>query len=123
MAHRSLPPFGQVRTMPRMVPSIAARFQAEIDRVRELLRGSGVRLAYLFGSVSREQERADSDLDLAVLLDEGLPPERRGEIRLRLTTELIGLIHTDDVDVVILNDAPPLLADRVVRTGRLVFGE
>ncbi len=106
-----------------MTASIAARFDAELTRIRELLRDAGAVLAYLFGSVARGQERADSDLDLAVLLDERIPEKRRGEIRLHLTTELVGLTHTNDVDVVILNEAPPLLADRVVRTGKLILGE
>jgi hypothetical protein len=36
-------------------------------------------------------------------------------------SELGAALHRSDVDVVVLNDASPLLAHRVLSTGRLVF--
>ena len=41
--------------------------------------------------------------------------------RLDLMTELGSALHRPDVDVVILNEAPPLLAHRVLSKGQLVF--
>jgi predicted nucleotidyltransferase len=107
---------------PCMNESIAARFESGIEEIRAVLASHGVVLGYLFGSVARRLERADSDLDVAVLLDEEIPRARYGRIRVSLTTELVGLTHTNDVDVVILNQAPPLLAFRVLSTGRLFMG-
>lgn len=40
-----------------------------------------------------------------------------------LNTEIIGLTHMDDVDVVILDTAPPPPAFEVFSTGRLLYGE
>lgn len=51
-----------------------------------------------------------------------VPPERYFDVTVDLNTEIIGLTHTDDVDVVILNTAPPLLAFEVISTGRLLHG-
>lgn len=106
-----------------MKPTVAERFDARLDEIRELLTDSGVVLAYLFGSAARGSEREDSDLDVAVLLSSSVRRARYGEIQLGLTTELVGLTHTNDVDVVLLNDAPPLLAFNIVARGRLFLGE
>ena len=91
-----------------MNDSIADRFNTQVGAIRKLLAENGAVLGYLFGSTARNQERADSDLDVAVLLERRIPEAEQGAIRLQLTTELVGLTHTNDVDVVILNSAPPL---------------
>lgn len=80
--------------------TIAARFEASIDAVRAELAQAGVSLAYLFGSVAQGRERPDSDLDVAVLFADDVPRERYGDLRVHLLTELVGLTHTDDVDLV-----------------------
>ncbi len=105
-----------------MKQTVASRFEAARESIRSLLREHSAVLAYLFGSAARQEERADSDLDVAVFLDRAVPRDDYGEVRLRLTTELIGLTHTNDVDVVLLNEAPPLLAFEIVSKGKQFFG-
>jgi len=73
--------------------------------------------AYLFGSVARGEARAGSDLDIAVFVDRSRCPESPFGYRAALTTDLMSGLGTDGVDVVILNDAPPLLYHRVLRDG------
>ncbi len=80
-----------------------------------------VRLAYLFGSHGRGTANALSDVDLAILLDERLSLAEQGQAHVRLMGDLMGLLHRDDVDLVILNRAPLLLRHRVLRDGNLVF--
>jgi len=41
--------------------------------------------------------------------------------RLKLMADLGSALHRSDVDVVILNEAPPLLAHRVLSQGKLIF--
>jgi predicted nucleotidyltransferase len=101
---------------------IASSLESNREAVRTLLEGAGVKLAYVFGSAVRGNERGDSDLDIAILLGRSVPRERYGEIRLHLLTELVGMTHVNDIDLVILNDAPPLLAHQVITTGRLILG-
>ena len=105
-----------------MESSIARRFEDNLEAIRSSLEAAGAVLGYLFGSAARNLERADSDLDVAILLDGKVPEEQYGDLRLRLLTELVGLTHTNDVDLVILNVAPPLLAFQVVSGGRLFMG-
>ena len=80
-----------------------------------------VQAAYVFGSVATGRARADSDIDIAVLLARRLPPARTLSYRLKLMADLGAALRRSDVEVVILNDAPPLLAHRVLSKGKLVY--
>jgi predicted nucleotidyltransferase len=80
-----------------------------------------IRAAYIFGSAATGRPRPDSDLDVAVLLARPLTQRRSLAYRLKLMTELGAALHRSDVDVVILNDASPLLAQRVLSKGKLLF--
>ncbi len=77
--------------------------------------------AYIFGSAITGRMRADSDIDVAVLLNDRIPARRRFDYRLTLIADLGSALRRSDVDVVILNEAPPLLAHRVLSKGRLIF--
>ncbi len=82
----------------------------------------GVVSAYLFGSVARDADHLESDVDVAVLLDRTLHPHarQRSELCVSLTSELIHALERNDVDVVVLNDAPPELGRRIVTEGERV---
>jgi predicted nucleotidyltransferase len=84
-------------------------------------RGRKVAFAYLFGSQTTGRVGPLSDIDIAVGFDESVASEERFALRLQVQGELGDLFKTDNVDVVVLNDAPPLLAHRVVKEGRLLF--
>jgi predicted nucleotidyltransferase len=87
------------------------------------LGASGVISAYLFGSHAQGSPHRESDVDVAVVLDHGVHstrPSRFAE-RVRLASELIGALRVNAVDLVVLNDAPPLLARRVLNEGRQVY--
>ncbi len=75
-------------------------------------------LVYLFGSLARGQETSLSDVDIAVLLDD-LPDDLLG-FTLRLMDEL-SVILGDRVDLVFLNEAPPLLRHQVIKHGRVIY--
>lgn len=80
-----------------------------------------VAAAYVFGSVATGRARKDSDVDVAVLLGRPLSASRALSYRLKLMADLGSALHRSDVDLVLLNDASPLLAHRVLSKGRLVF--
>ena len=96
------------------------------DRLRRYFRETrlpGLVSAYLFGSHAAGRAHRESDVDVGVCLDRRVLPERaaRFELRVRLTSDLIHAVRCNDVDVVVLNDAPPLLARHVLRRGLRVF--
>ena len=86
----------------------------------EQFRGEGLVSAYLFGSHAEGRAHRESDLDVAVLLDRrALPGSReRFEAGLRLSSRLQDALATRDIDLVVLNDAPPGLGRHVVSRGR-----
>jgi predicted nucleotidyltransferase len=87
---------------------------------RSVARRPEIQAAYIFGSVAQSRARPDSDIDIAVLLAKVIPAGRALGYRLRLAADLGAALHRSDVQLVILNDAPPLLAHRVLSQGVLV---
>jgi|GEM_PF-341518 len=76
---------------------------------------------YLFGSYAEGKQVSGSDVDLAVLLDVDFPSTRYFEKKLELLSILTSLLKTDEVDLVILNQAPPFLSYRILSRGRLIY--
>ena len=78
--------------------------------------------AYLFGSYSAGRPHRESDVDLGVLLHHSQYPTARERFDTGL--KLVGQLQAalgHEVDLVILNDAPPMLARRIVTAGIRVF--
>jgi predicted nucleotidyltransferase len=65
--------------------------------------------------------RPDSDIDIAVLVGRRISNARALNYRLKLASALGAALGRSDVQLVILNEAPPLLAHRVLSRGTLVF--
>jgi predicted nucleotidyltransferase len=80
---------------------------------------AGVDSAYLFGGHAAGRAHRESDIDVAVLLSWEHHPDRRSRFdrRLRLAADLIGHLHRNDVDLLVLNDVPPLLGRRIIYEG------
>lgn len=76
-----------------------------------------VKFAYLFGSRARGGAGPLSDVDLAVFLDRRLSCF---EWRLRLMEQLAQALETERFDLVVLNDASPLLRYEVIRGGDVI---
>lgn len=83
----------------------------------------GVVAAYLFGSAARGTTHRESDVDIGVLLDRTVYPTRleRSATRVRIGSELVAALGSNDVDLVMLNDVPPGLATRIVLDGTLLM--
>lgn len=98
--------------------------EALAETIRKLLTeraGDEVVSAFLFGSWAEGRAHRESDVDIGVLLKWELDKRERFEVRLRLTSELIAALHLNEVDVVVLNDAPPLFGRRIVNDGKRIF--
>lgn len=72
--------------------------------------------AYVFGSTATGLAQAHSDIDIAVYLRDR-PPASAFGYGADLAAALMRELGSNAVDVVILNEAPPLLYHRVLRTG------
>ncbi|MEE4273261.1 MAG: nucleotidyltransferase domain-containing protein [Thermoanaerobaculales bacterium] len=92
--------------------------EATLTRLRELLEPrSEIIEAYLFGSTARNQAQPHSDLDVAVFIDEAAAEPGGFGYQATLSADLMAALGTNSVDVVILNQAPPLLYHRVLSDG------
>ncbi|CAG0996894.1 MAG: nucleotidyltransferase [Candidatus Methanoperedens nitroreducens] len=74
-------------------------------------------LAYIFGSTVRGDAGRLSDVDIGVLLDENLSKKDRFELELRLMGEIAVLINKNKIDLIVLNEAPLLLAYNIIKDG------
>ncbi len=75
--------------------------------------------AYLFGSYSRGEEGALSDIDIAIALKEGLSLDEEAE----LVSKVSLVLESDNIDVAFLdNDASILLKERVIE-GRAIYSK
>jgi predicted nucleotidyltransferase len=77
--------------------------------------------AYVFGSEARGTATSLSDLDVAVYIDRGLASETRFGYAADLAAALGAATARRDIDVVVLNEASPLLYHRVIAGGVRVF--
>ena len=68
----------------------------------------------IYGSAATGRMRKDSDIDVAVLVSDRVRRSRLLQFRLRLMADLGAALRRSDVDLVILNEALPLLAHRVL---------
>ena len=87
-----------------------------VEALRRALAGrSDVRLGYLFGSAARGESRPASDLDVGIVfLPVPAPPELD-----QLATDLESAAGRR-VDLVVLNEAAPLLTHEAIRARRLI---
>jgi predicted nucleotidyltransferase len=89
-----------------------------LGRLKPLLeRDQRVIFAYLFGSLARGAARPLSDVDIALYLGDY---DNKAEVKLELYARLSDLLGTDEIDLVILNDAPLSLVGRILRHRRLI---
>jgi predicted nucleotidyltransferase len=89
-----------------------------VDRLRAALMPRGeVWEAYLFGSVARGRAQPHSDVDVAVYVDDAALDRPGFGIGPELGAELARALGRNDVDVVVLNRAPPVLYREVLKDG------
>lgn len=96
--------------------------QLSLDQLEQKLseffsKVDNVTVVYLFGSIVRGEANILSDIDIAVLFDNVLEKKEAFKLHLKLISELTGLLKTNNVDLVVLNDSPLLLTYNVIRDG------
>ena len=93
---------------------------AALERLGHALDREGVVAAMLIGSQARGTPGPLSDVDIAVWHEPGLDPAGRLQLQLELARLAGEALRTNEVDIVMLNQAPPLLRHRAIRDARLL---
>ncbi|MFN3996727.1 type VII toxin-antitoxin system MntA family adenylyltransferase antitoxin [Algoriphagus sp.] len=89
----------------------------QIKQIKQYFKDKPVLKAYLFGSFSREQASADSDIDILVELDYS---QKIGLKFFRMQNELEGILD-HKVDLVSNGALSPLIKPQVVRDRKLLY--
>ena len=77
---------------------------------------------YLFGSLIKGARFEESDIDIALLLDdETISPDDYFDYRLNIVDIFAPVFGTEVLDAVILNEASTLLRFEIIKNGKLIF--
>lgn len=90
-----------------------------VQKLRKASQNLPLVLLYLHGAHAQGTQTALSDLDIAALLDKERARDRNSI--LDLLDPLQRIAGREDIDLLILNTAGPIIKDRVIRYGRLVY--
>lgn len=102
-------------------PKILSRDEVEalVSKLGEACPAARVVLMYLHGAHAQGTQSHLSDIDIAVLLEASAGRHRKAHLDLLLALQEV--CGREDLDLVVLNAAGPIIKDRVVRHGRLVY--
>ncbi|ADQ06805.1 DNA polymerase beta domain protein region [Caldicellulosiruptor hydrothermalis 108] len=99
----------------------------EKDKIVKILKEyfekeNAVIFAYLFGSYAKGKERKNSDVDIAVYINEEIAKDAKKvlEYQIKHMSDISDLLKKE-VDLVILNHASPLLRHEVISEGTLLI--
>lgn len=92
-----------------------------LDKMGEIFCQYNVELAYLFGSQARGETTELSDVDFGVRFNSQVSPEAYGDFQATIISELMLILERSDIDVVVLNNATPLMKFIVANQGKLIF--
>ena len=92
------------------------------SRLNQLFTQSPVNAAYLAGSLSNRTSFGHlTDVDIAILLMEQIKSDQFLDYQLYFFSELAKRLESDNIDVVILNQASLLLKLQVIKYGQILF--
>jgi uncharacterized protein YutE (UPF0331/DUF86 family)/predicted nucleotidyltransferase len=92
------------------------------SRLNQLFTQNPVNAAYLAGSLSTRTSFGHlSDVDIAILLMEQIKSDQFLDYQLYFFSELAKRLESDNIDVVILNQASLLLKLHVIKYGQILF--
>jgi len=92
--------------------------EGALQRLARALDRTGVVAAALIGSQARDTAGPLSDVDIGVWHDPTLDSPARLRLRLTLAQAAAQALGSEEVDVVLLNGATPLMRHRAMRDGR-----
>jgi len=114
-----LGPYGASTEAP--VNELQFRMPFPEKRILKSIQTLPINTLYLFGSAARGAQGPLSDFDFAYQTKSALSTPARFALKLRVFTHLSRALQTDHLDVVDLEEAPPLLAHRILKDGRVLY--
>ena len=87
----------------------------------KLFKKYNIVFAYLFGSQATGKTGLLSDIDIAVYFDKKVFQKDYFDLRLELIGGLMDIFRRDDIDIVVLNEAPYVLENKILREGKFIY--
>lgn len=81
-----------------------------------LIENEGILFAYIFGSYAQNRIREDSDIDIAIYLKNKIEIDEYLSMKMDLSE-----VTKREIDLVVLNDATPLLKYEIYKNNILLF--
>lgn len=95
---------------------------ADVKRLTRYFRDRDeISTLYVFGSLGKGKKTNESDIDIAVLIDESKLKRKDYGLLKESYYAASPTFSMRPVDIVILNTAPPFLKHQVLKTGRIIF--
>ena len=102
----------------RKVPSdVTAKVPEIIERVSK---DTEIVALYVFGSLATGDLKPLSDLDFGILVNKQLDKEKRFAKHLDLIGLFTKTFRTEEIDLVVMNDAPLRFSYHIIKSGRLL---
>ena len=76
---------------------------------------------YAFGSLIENKLQPLSDLDFGIVLSTKLSRKENFDKHLDLIGIFNNVFRTDEIDLILMNDAPPRFTYHIIKTGKLLF--
>lgn len=89
--------------------------------VKKLSFDKEVTALYVFGSLAKNNLKPLSDLDFGILLSGKLTKSKRFSKHLQLIGIFCDTFHTDEIDLVVMNDAPLRFCYNIIQSGKLLL--
>jgi predicted nucleotidyltransferase len=107
-----------IRENKRLPADVLQKVPAAVDAISG---DADVSALFSFGGLAAGRLSPLSDLDFAVLLSRRLNRRQRSEKILDLVGVFNSIFRTDEIDLVLLNDAPLICGHRILKTGKLLY--
>jgi predicted nucleotidyltransferase len=101
--------------LPRDVTNRIPLLIKQISNDREII------ALFSFGSITRGDLKPLSDLDFGVIVSNILDRKTRFDKHLDLIGLFNKIMKTDEVDLILMNDAPLLFCHNILKTGKLLY--
>lgn len=102
--------------MIKNIQDIKDKFQNNMDKFVEEF---NISLIYIFGSFAKGTNRENSDIDIAVLLNE----EIDAYTKLNIFGALVDIFKKGNIDLVILNNVNEVLKFQVIKYGKIIYSK
>ena len=106
-----------IREGHKLPPNVESRIPLLLDRIAK---ERDIVALYAFGSLATGDLKPLSDLDFGILVSGKLDKQKRFDKHLDLIGKFNEVLKTDEVDLIMMNDAPMRFSHNIIKSGKLI---